>query len=104
LPVRLLAIHLHWPGRGLVEIEPMESEVLRQRLAKLYADHMKAYDDGEGFHFERSVRLYAPHPTPNGKVPTVFLIKPDQRRQWTRSMAMRDADEVAAEIMLAKWK
>jgi hypothetical protein len=28
----------------------------------------------------------------------------DQRRQWTRSMAMRDADEVAAEIMLAKWK
>jgi len=32
------------------------------------------------------------------------LVKPDQRRQWTRSMAMRDADEVAAEIVQAKWK
>jgi hypothetical protein len=73
-------------------------------LAKLYTDLMKAPAKAVGFHFERSARIYAPHPTPKGKVPTIFLIKPDQRRQWTRSMAMRDADEVAAEIMLAKWK
>lgn len=104
LPVRMLAIHLHWPGRKLVEIESMNSEVLLQRLAKLYAEGMKAPDNESGFHFERSVRIYAPHPASIGKVPTVFLIKPDQRRQWTRSMAMRDADEVAAEIMRAKWK
>jgi hypothetical protein len=103
LPVRLLAIHLHWPGRNLVEIEPIESGVLLQRLTKLYADCMRA-PDGSGFYFERSARIYAPHPIAKGKVPTVFLIKPDQRRQWTRSMAMRDADEVAAEIMQAKWK
>jgi hypothetical protein len=104
LPVRLLAIHLHWPGRELVKTEPIESEALLQKLAKLYADCMKAPDKGGGFHFERNVRIYAPHPTPKGKVPTVFLVKPDQRRQWTRSMAMREADEVAAEIMRAKWK
>lgn len=104
LPVRLLAIHLHWPGRKPVEIETMESDALLQRLGKLYAECMKAPDKGGGFYFERSARIYAPHPTPKGKVPTVFLIKPDQRRQWTRSMAMRDADEVAAEIMRAKWK
>ncbi|MCW5552346.1 MAG: N-6 DNA methylase [Verrucomicrobiae bacterium] len=104
LPVRLLAIHLDWPGRKLVEIAPMDSEALLQRLAKLYTECMKAPGNASGFHFERSARLYAPHLTPDGKVPTVFLIKPDQRRQWTRSMAMRDADEVAAEIMQAKWK
>ncbi len=104
LPVRLLAIHLHWPGRKAVEVELMDSEVLLQRLTKLRSGCMKAPDQGSGFYFERSARIYAPHPTPKGKVPTVFLIKPNQRRQWTRSMAMRDADEVAAEIMLAKWK
>jgi hypothetical protein len=104
LPVRLLAIHLHWPNRKLVEIETIDSEVLLQTLAKLYADGMKAPEREVGFYFECNARVYAPHPTPQGKVPTVFLIKPDQRRQWTRSMAMRDADEVAAEIMLAKRK
>jgi hypothetical protein len=65
---------------------------------------MKAPNKEGGFHFERSARIYASHSTSKGKVPTVFLIKPDQRRQWTRSMAMRDADEVAAEIIQAKWK
>jgi hypothetical protein len=104
LPVRLLAIHLHWPGRKPVDIEPIESEALLQRLAKLYAECMKAPNKEGGFHFERSARIYASHSTSKGKVPTVFLIKPDQRRQWTRSMAMRDADEVAAEIIQAKWK
>jgi hypothetical protein len=33
------------------------------------------------------------------KVPTVFLIKPNQVRYWTRSVALRDADEVAFDIM-----
>jgi hypothetical protein len=104
LPVRLIAIHLDWPGRRSVGIEPMKLEMLLQRLAKLYADCMKAPEKRPGFYFERSARIYAPHQTSSGNVPTVFIIKPDQRRQWTRSMAMRDADEVAAEIMRAKWK
>jgi len=103
LPVRMLAIHLHWPGRDPVWVEPVESDALRQRLAELYAGCMGAPDAGAGFYFARSARIYAPHPTPAGNVPTVFVIKPDQRRQWTRSMAMRDADEVAAEIMRANW-
>jgi hypothetical protein len=34
------------------------------------------------------------------EVPTVFIVKPDQVRYWTRSMALRDADEVAGDIML----
>jgi methylase of polypeptide subunit release factors len=104
LPLRLVAIHFHWPGRSPVEVEPVTSGALLQRLVKLYTDFMKAPERGAGFFFERNARLYAPHPTHDGDVPTVFLVKPDQRRQWTRSMAMRDADEVAAEIMLAKWK
>ena len=34
------------------------------------------------------------------EVPTVFIVKPDQIRYWTRSMAMRDADDVAGDIMV----
>ena len=33
------------------------------------------------------------------KVPTIYLVKPDRVRYWTRSMALRDADEVVADIM-----
>jgi len=104
LPVRVVAVHLDWPGHAALEIEKTNSDTLLQRLAKLYRDYMKASDKATGFLFERSARLYAPHRTNEGKVPTIFLIKPDQRRQWTSSMAMRDADEVAAEIMRAQWK
>ena len=35
------------------------------------------------------------------KVPTVLLLKPDQRRYWTRSQALRDADELAVTIQAA---
>jgi len=33
-------------------------------------------------------------------IPTIYLIKPDKIRYWNRSMALRDADEVAADIMM----
>jgi hypothetical protein len=43
----------------------------------------------------RNVRAYI------GK--TVYIIKPDQRRHWTRSSALRDADEIYSDIMEA-WR
>ncbi|MCP4105969.1 MAG: hypothetical protein GY749_10595 [Desulfobacteraceae bacterium] len=35
----------------------------------------------------------------NKRIPTVYLIKPDRRRYWTRTSAIRDADNIAADIM-----
>ncbi len=32
-------------------------------------------------------------------IPTVFLIKPNQLRYWTQSVALRDADEVASDLL-----
>jgi len=104
LPVRLLAIHLHWPQRDkAIDIESLETAALLERLTKLHDVLMKPYPRATGIVFERHARIYAEHPTKRGPVPTLFLIKPDQRRHWTRSQAMRDADEVAAEVLKMKW-
>ena len=44
-----------------------------------------------GIFVQRNMRCYI------GNI--IYVIKPDQRRYWTRSSALRDADEVYAEIM-----
>jgi hypothetical protein len=44
-------------------------------------------------------RVYTSTEWRGEQVPTVYLIKPDKIRYWTRSMALRDADEVSADIM-----
>jgi hypothetical protein len=48
----------------------------------------------------RVLRLYDTVAAEGKRIPTVFLVKPDQVRYWTRTMAMRDADQVAADIGL----
>lgn len=104
LPVRLLAIHLHWPQQSkVVQVETTESAELLERLTKLYREIMRPNPEAAGFVFERHARLYVEHSTAHGPVPTVFMIKPDQRRHWTRSQALRDADEVVAEILRMRW-
>jgi hypothetical protein len=30
--------------------------------------------------------------------PTIFLLKPDAQRYWTRTMALNDADQVCADL------
>ncbi|MCA9050142.1 MAG: N-6 DNA methylase [Planctomycetaceae bacterium] len=103
LPARMLAIHLHWPERRKpVELEAIASTGLAERLTGVYQNLMKA-NGTDGFLFERHARLYVEHPTGNGPVPTVLIIKPDLRRHWTRSQALRDGDEIAAEILRMKW-
>ncbi len=42
---------------------------------------------------QRNMRTYI------GK--TIYIIKPDQRRYWTKSMALRDADEIYIDVMEA---
>lgn len=92
LPVRLVAIQLDWPERAAVTIES-DSPELRNRLKELNTKILQRSEDSV---YQRVARIYEEV----GSVPTIFLIKPDQVRYWTRSSALRDADEVAADIML----
>ena len=105
VPVRLVAIHLDTPGESFVRVEDITSPLLIERLKKLDTEFLaflksrNRHAEG-GIFYQRVARIYDTMIIDGRKVPTVFIVKPDQVRYWTRSMAMRDADEVAGDIML----
>jgi hypothetical protein len=49
--------------------------------------------------FRRVARVFDTLDLEGQRIPTVFIIKPDQVRYWSRSIALRDADEISVEIM-----
>lgn len=102
LPVRMVAIHLDWPNRKAVTVEPIDNSLgLWGRLQQLNQNFIdQPRTDAPGFVFQRVARVYDTITLKGLSIPTVYLVKPDQRRYWTRSMALRDADEVAADILL----
>jgi hypothetical protein len=67
-------------------------------LDKLFLE--RANQDDGGIFYQRVARIYDSVQLNGQTVPTIYLIKPDKIRYWTRSMALRDADEVAADIMM----
>lgn len=99
LPVRLVAFYLNRPVYEGIKIESIGSPTLLKRLDMLN----KAFiDQGhkEGIFYQRVARVYTSAQINGERVPTIYFVKPDKIRYWTRSMALRDADEVAADIML----
>jgi hypothetical protein len=106
LPVRMVAIHLDWPQRRRLRTKQvMESDQLRSELARFYANQLTVQTrEGvpitSGLGFRRVARVFISHKADDGtKIPTVLFVKPDQRRYWTRSQGLRDADELAATII-----
>lgn len=102
LPVRLVAIHLNQPVHEGIKIETIDSPALLKRLDRLNQIFLteKEPEDG-GIYYQRVARVYDSIDWNGLKVPTVYIIKPDKVRYWTRSMALRDADEVVADIMMS---
>jgi hypothetical protein len=102
LPVRLVALHLDSPAKSFIRIEKIDSQKLINDLRELdnkYLSTTKERARG-GIFYQRVARVYDTVDIDGKKVPTIYIIKPDQVRYWTRSMAMRDADEIAGDIML----
>jgi hypothetical protein len=99
LPIRLVAIHLNSPTSEEIRVERIDSHILLERLKRLNELFIAQEDSSEGgIFYQRVARIYDSFSS-NG-VPTIYLIKPDKLRYWTRSSALRDADEVSADIML----
>jgi len=102
LPVRLVGIHLDTPGKAFIKLERIDSSELIGRLKELDKKFLQSSNratDG-GIFYQRVARIYYKTLIGGRNVPTIFIVKPDQVRYWTRSMAMRDADEIAGDIML----
>ncbi|HVC98467.1 MAG TPA: N-6 DNA methylase [Pirellulales bacterium] len=104
LPVRMVTIHLDSNGVAPLTIETIEADGLLDKLASFHRDVLskKAHSAvGDAFGFQRVAYFFhAPHSAP-GRVRSLTIIKPDEYRYWTRSQAMRDADELAAALVRA---
>jgi N-6 DNA Methylase len=100
-PVRLVAIYLNISDHQGVHIESIDFPDLLELLQKLNELCLKKgnTEDG-GIFYQRVARVYDSVQLNGLKIPTIYLIKPNKIRYWTRSMALRDADEVAADIMM----
>lgn len=104
LPVRMVAIHLDWPGHKPVSVARMGKDGLYEKLRQLYSDALLPKGralSGDGLGFQRIAFLFHTHVEEGRKIPSLYIIKPDQRRYWTRSLAMRDADQLAAAVFQA---
>ncbi len=98
LPVRMISIYLNVSDRSTVEIEAMGAGVLQKRLTALYKAMLSTEDNKRSF-YQRCARTYDSVQTSSGESGILInLIKPDQVRYWTRSMALRDADDVVADL------
>ncbi len=101
LPVRLVAIHLDWPRDEEIVVEPMDSAALCDRLLELDRKWLAADEPGRGgIFYQRVAMVYAEYQYQRRSVPTIYIVKPDRIRYWTRSAAMRDADEVAGDVQI----
>ena len=99
LPLRLVAFHLDWPKRTGIKVERIDSSTLYNRLKELNEKFMEAGDaKSGGIFFQRIARIYDVYMHNGKEIPTIYVVKPDRVRYWTRSVAMRDADDVAADI------
>ena len=108
LPVRVLTLHFDWPGREPLTVERIEADGLLDKLADFHRDLLKRKAraaNGEGLGFQRVAFLFHSHQAEHGRVRNLTIIKPDECRFWTRSIGMRDADDLAAAIFKAAgWK
>jgi len=101
LPYCLVAFHLDWPDRKRVVIERVHDHDLLDRLHQLDLDDTSQQTDptlGNIF-YRRVARVYQSTLIEGQPCPTVYVIKPNLVRYWSRSAAFRDADEVAADIL-----
>jgi type I restriction-modification system DNA methylase subunit len=101
LPVRLVAIYLDKVAPEEIIIEPITSIKLLETLNNLNNSFIPQ-NKQIGIFYQRTARIYSSTKIKNRDIPTIYLLKPDKIRYWTRSMALHDADNVASDIMLSK--
>lgn len=97
LPVQLVAIHLGWNNHSLVQSQRIGSPELISLLQNCHRSLMQV--SGQGMCYQRVVETFQSVATEEGSIPTLYLIRPRQRRYWTRSLALREADRLASAIV-----
>ena len=94
IPYRLVAFSLDGAAGDAVGYHDF---TLRDILQQIDLLNRNAQRKGGGIYHRRVARLYEVR---DGS-PSVFVVKPNERRFWTRSMGLRDGDEVSMDLF--KW-
>ena len=94
-PLRVVAVKLTETGESDIPRITIEGSQPALNLALRKADEFLRERRLPNVFIQRNVRAYI------GK--TIYVVKPDQQRYWTRASALRDADEIYADIMQA-WR
>ena len=93
IPYRLIAVALGPETADGIEVKNVSSTALLRELDRI---GRSGSGSSVGNHSQHFVRIYEV----SDGIPTIFLLKPDQKRLWTRSMALHDADEVALDLFI----
>lgn len=96
LPLRMVGIHFAAQDRAEIFIEEIGTGQLRDHLLSLHA----LLDKGAGGGANRRIAtIYdtSVHPSTGVVCPTVYLIRPDRDRFWSRSIALREGDRFVAD-------
>jgi len=93
VPYRLVAIQLlnESAQEHGIRVEPIGHTGLIDELRRLSLTHATGSGRLLG---QRLARFY----DASSGTPTIFMLKPDATRYWTRSMALNDADQVAVDL------
>ena len=94
IPARLIAIQL-----GPSENNPVESQTVQSaELISLLRHCCELFfrPTKKQIAFQRVIEAFDGSKMPDGKVSTLYLVRPNQRRYWLRSLALRDADRLGS--------
>ena len=95
VPYRLVAFALGAGSVDGIEVRDVTSGRLLRELERI--GHNYSGTRAGAF----SQQVFRVYEADNG-VPTIFVIKPDQKRFWTRSMGLNDGDEVSLDLF--RWQ
>ena len=99
LPYRLVAFELNRATDKPFTVVSLATSDLLSTLEALNQTWLRSRKTAGGsIYHQRIARIYEYR----DGVPTIFILKPDARRYWTRSMGLHDGDEVAADFM--RWQ
>jgi hypothetical protein len=91
IPYRLVAFTLVSGDEAGVTVATVRSAAL---LAQLMTLDLKDTASSGGIFNQTVARVY----DAGSGTPTIFMVKPDKKRFWTRSMGLQDGDEVALDL------
>lgn len=97
LPYRLVSFELGGAA-NTVNVASIKTAALLHELERLDSSMHQSGVGRRGIYNERVARIY----DSSSGIPTIYIIKPDMARYWTRSVGLYDGDEVALDLF--RWK